>query len=218
MGGRGSSSGESLGGGGNENINIASETDIWSYRHNPANEPFVDSMNNVARDIQGEFPDLMSETVTRINASELRGADRVRTLGYYTPAEKSVSLNRNYTNVEKMNQTYDASVASGFHPSRGNKNGVEAVTAHELGHALTDHVGKKMGETDIDSAAKRIVDNAYANNRGRGGTKKWAGGISGYAQHSNAECVAEAVADWYCNGSKASRVSKAIMSEMFKYR
>lgn len=49
------------------------------------------------------------------------------------------------------------------------------------------------------------------------GTKAWAGKISGYAQDSWAECVAEAVSDYYCNGSKAHANSKAIMAELRKY-
>lgn len=31
---------------------------------------------------------------------------------------------------------------------------------------------------------------------------------------NNAKCIAEAVADFYCNGSKARKESKAIMSEL----
>ena len=38
--------------------------------------------------------------------------------------------------------------------------------------------------------------------------------ISGYAGHSNAECIAEAVSDVYCNGRKASAESRAIVKEL----
>lgn len=41
--------------------------------------------------------------------------------------------------------------------------------------------------------------------------------ISGYATHSNAEAVAEAIADVYCNGKKAKSESKAIVNVMNKY-
>ena len=219
MGGRGSGSGgPSLGGGGGENVNIIDQTDIWSYRHNPNNEPFFEEIIAGVRAIDDDFPGLMSETVNQVNAAQLGGNDRLTTLGFYSPMDKSVSLNQNFTNVDKMNQVYDASVKSGFHPPRGNKTGTEAVTLHEVGHALTDHIGKRWGARDFDDAAKRIVDNAYANSNGRGGTKAWAGKISGYAQKSNAECVAEAVADWYCNGNNARSQSKAIMAELRRYR
>lgn len=218
MGGRGSGSGgASLGGGSGVNVNIINQTDVWSYRHRPDNEPFVDAINTGVRAMQDDFPDVM-DTVNSVNAAKLGGADNLHTLGFYSPADKSVALNQNYTDIGKMNSVYDQAVSSGFHPSRGNKSGTEAVALHEMGHALTDHIGKKIGATDLDDAAKRIVDNAYKSSGGRGGTKKWAGGISGYAQKNNAECIAEAVADWYCNGNKASKQSKAIMSELRKHK
>ena len=48
FGGRGSGSSLTLGSG--QSINIKNETDVWSYRHNPDNEPFVDMINtSVAR-------------------------------------------------------------------------------------------------------------------------------------------------------------------------
>ena len=116
-----------------------------------------------------------------------------------------------------MNTVYDKSVESGYHPSRGNKTGVEAVTYHEMGHAITDHIAGKMGVKDLDAASKKVVNNAYKATKGKGGTKAWAKKISGYATDSFAECVAEAVADVYCNGNKAHKHSKAIFAELKKY-
>lgn len=213
--GAGGGDGESLSNSSGKSVNIQNETDVWSFRHNRNNEPFVDAINSSARDMQKDFPDLM-KTVNTINATEFGGADKRNTLGVY--GQGSVGINTNYTNVDKMNKVYDRAVETGFHPSRGNKSGTEAVTYHELGHALTDNVAQKIGAKDLDSASKKIVNDAYKASGGTGGTKKWAGGISGYAQDSFAECVAEAVADHYCNGSKASKQSKAIMKELKKYR
>ena len=216
--GRGSSKSEgSLGGGSGKPVDILDQTDVWSYRHNPNNEPFVDSINGSVRDIHDDFPGIMDD-VSVVNSATLGGADKVQTLGFYSRDSQSVSLNDNYTNVNKMNSIYDESVKAGYHPSRGDKNGVEAVTYHEMGHALTDHVAKKMGINNFDDAAKKIVDDAYKNSKGRSGTKAWAGKISGYAKENNAECIAEAVCDWYCNGSKANSRSKAIMAELKKYK
>lgn len=194
---------------------ISKEVDVWSYRHNKNNEPFVDAMNTAARRMSDDFPDLMN-TVEQVNAGTLKGAAARSVLGYYGGGR--VALNTNYTNVDKMNNVYDAAVKSGYHPSRGNKSGTEAVMYHEMGHALTDNVAKKMGVSNLDVASKRIVDNAYKANGGKGGTKAWAGKVSGYAKESYAECVAEAVSDWYCNGSKAKSQSKAIMTELKKYK
>lgn len=220
FGGRGASGGESLGNGGGEKpTNIKEETDIWTYRHRKENEPFVDDINGSVRQVNDDFPGLTSDTITEVNSAVLGGRDKERVLGFY--GDKRLALNENYTNVDKMNSVYDQAVSEGYHPGRGNKTGVEAVTYHELGHALTDHVSKKAGITGvntIDRTSEKIVNDAYKASKGRGGTKAWAGKISGYAKESYAECVAEAVADWYCNGSKATKQSKAIMTELRKYK
>lgn len=209
--------GESLGNGGGGSVNVQSEQDVWSARHNPKNADFVDDINSGVAAIENDFPGLMRNVET-VNAATLGGADKQNTLGFYSSANKSISINDNYTNVEKMNRVYDQAVKDGYHPSRGNKSGVEAVSIHETGHALTDYVAPRMGERTLEGASKKIVNDAYKASKGRGGTKAWAGKISRYAQESYAECVAEAVADHYCNGSKASSQSKAIMNELFKYR
>lgn len=216
MGGRGSS-GPSLSDGSDKNINIIGETDVWTYRHNPNNEPFVDAINSGARRIHEDFPGMM-EAVQNVSASELGGADKMGVLGYYSELDKTVAVNENYTDIDKMNRVYDRAVSEGYHPARGNLSGTEAVTLHEMGHALTAYAAKQMGALSLDAAAKQIVKAAYKASKGRGGTKAWAGKISGYAQDSYAECVAEAVADYYCNGANASAQSRAIMDELFKYR
>ena len=222
FGGRGAGSGGDSGGPGLPNTSkgmspgsISKETDVWSYRHNKNNEPFVDAMNTAAKNMSDDFPGLMDD-VTAVNAGTLKGAAARNVLGYYGGGR--VALNTNYTNVDKMNATYDASVKIGYHPSRGNKTGTEAVMYHEMGHALTDHIAKKVGASNLDTSSKKIVEDAYKASKGKGGTKKWAGTISGYAKESFAECVAEAVSDWYCNGNKASSASKAIMKELKKYK
>ena len=216
MGGRGSSSGgESLSTGSGKSMTILNPVDVWSYRHNPNNEAYVDAINSSVRDIADDFPNIMSSTVAKVDAAEFGGADRLNTLGCY--GNGTLTMNKNYTNVDKMNAVYDNAVKSGYHPSRGNKNGTEAVTYHEMGHAITDHIAVKLGEKNLDGASKRIVNDAYKASKGTGGTKAWAGKISGYAQENYAECVAEAVADFYCNGNKAKSQSKAIMRELKKY-
>ena len=213
MGGRGAG----LGTGSGVPIDVRSQMDVWSYRHNPNNEDFVDAINTGVLRIQDDFPDVMN-TVERVNSAELGGADSFSVLGFWDSSEKTLALNQNFTNINAMNRTYDAAVKSGYHPARGDRTGTEAVALHEMGHALTDHVAAKMGLNDLDAAAKRIVDAAYRASPGAGNGKKWAGTISGYAQENNAECIAEAVADYYCNGSKAAAASKAIMEQLRRYR
>lgn len=220
FGGNGSGGGgESLGNGGSGNVNIVDETDVWSYRHKESNQPFVNAINDGIIAVQNEFPGVM-DTVEEVNASRYGGADDLQTLGTYSRKSNgtgAVGINRRFTDVDKMNKVYDNSVSSGYHPGRGSKSGVEAVTIHEMGHAVTADIQRKMGAKNMDKAAEKIVKAAYKSSKGKGGTKAFAGKISGYAKDSWAECVAEAVADYVCNGSKASSSAKAIVTEMKKY-
>ena len=215
MGSRGQDRGKALAKGSGENVNIVDETDVWTYRHREDNEPFVDAINTAARTISDDFSGLM-DMVQVVAAAELGGKDKIQTLGYFSG--ETVAINQNYTNIDKMNRVYDEAIRQKYHPPRGNRTGTEAVTLHELGHALTAYVQKKMHSSSFDAAAQRIVRQAYKALDGKGGTYKWAGGISGYAQQNYAECIAEAVADYYCNGSAAAPESRAIMNVLRKYR
>lgn len=216
MGSRGSG-GPSLASGSGQPVNVLGETDVWTYRHRTDNEPFVDAINAGARRVHEDFPDLM-DVVENVSAAELGGADKSKVLGYFDETSRTVAVNQNYTDIGKMNQVYDRAVSEGYHPGRGSLTGTEAVTLHELGHALTAYAMQKIGAKNFDDAAKRIVKAAYKASGGKHGTLAWAGRISGYARENNAECIAEAVSDYYCNGQNASEQSKAIMRELMKYR
>ena len=138
-------------------------------------------------------------------------------LAYYGGA--GIAINSTFLNSKKMNEAYQKCVESGFHPSSGSKTGMEAVVSHELGHALTDMVGSKMGITGINrtnESATAIVNEARKQTKHRG-VVQMASKISGYATHSNAEAVAEAMSDVYCNGKKARAESRAIVGVMNKY-
>ena len=104
MGGRSGSSG--MGGPSGKNIKIGDGQDVWSYRHDPDNDPFVNAINEGARKIQADFNDLMSETIIAINASEFLGKDKLETLGAYDYGNGILHMNTNYVDVEKMNVTY----------------------------------------------------------------------------------------------------------------
>ena len=218
FGGRGAN-GPTLGKSRGKSLDIKSLTDVWSYRHNPKNEAFVDEINSGVQKLQDDYGDIMNVVIT-VSSAELGGSDKQNVLGFY--GGHGLAINQNYTDIEKMNKTYDTTVKQGFHPSRGNLSGTQAVTLHEMGHALTQLYAEKMGLADIDAGAKEIVLNAYNATRSRlrkkakAVPKHWAGRISGYASESYAEAVAEAVADYYCNGTKAKAESHAIIDEIKK--
>ena len=152
---------------------------------------------------------------TRI--AQLKGKDANGVLAYYDGS--GIAINSKYLNSKTMDDAYKKCVESGFHPSSGSKSGMEAVVAHEIGHQLTDMVGFKMGINGIgstNSIATSIVKEARKQTSHRG-VVQMAKKISGYATHSNAEAVAEAIADVYCNGRKARSESIAIVNVVNKY-
>ena len=80
FGGRGGDGSSLSGGGNNGPSQIFNEEDVWSYRHNQNNEPFVDSINGAARDVQRDFPGLMTD-VNNIQAGEFGGMESQTVLG-----------------------------------------------------------------------------------------------------------------------------------------
>ena len=209
--GRGSSGGENLGNskGGVNPANVSNIRDMVSEREGKRSE--VDSVLDVARDMHNEY----GEDVGRFMIADIGGSD-ANTLAF-TDGE-SITINSRYFNSKSMDSAYDACVSSGFHPSRGDKTAMQAVAAHEYGHMLTAKAAAKLTmtghaseATSMDAVSKYIIDTARATTRHKG-SMSMAKAISGYATHSNSECVAEAVADVYCNGSKASAESRAIVS------
>lgn len=87
---------------------------------------------------------------------------------------------------------------------------------------MTTLAQQKTGAKSFDDVAKRIMKdsqkilNKQAGKRKYQGTNKIANAISGYARENNAECIAEATADVYCNGRKAKSESKAVVQALKK--
>ena len=208
--GRGSSGGGGNlkdGGGGINPANIHNERDLISERERKQAE--VDDVLSVARDIHDEY----GVDVGQFNLAEIGGKDS-STMAYSDG--ENIGFNSKYFDSVNIQNAYDASVQSGFHPSRGNKSAMQAVAAHEYGHVLSEKAAVKLGFNGVngmDAASKVVVERAMAKTNYKG-SMKMAGKISGYAKKSNAECVAEAVADVYCNGKNASAESRAIVKEL----
>lgn len=188
--------------------NIVDERDMIVERGNNTKE--VDEVLTVSRDMLKDYP---NAPLDQLLIATLKGVDAAGTLGYYDGS--NIAINENYFN-SAMDDAYKECVKSGFHPSNGDKTGLQAVTAHEFGHAITDAVGRKIGKYDIQDAATAIVNEARKSTKHRG-VVQLENAISKYATTNNAEGVAEAVCDVYCNGSKAKKESQAIVNVIKKY-
>lgn len=116
-------------------------------------------------------------------------------------------MNERYVTNNNLTEAMRAGAQSGFHPSIGNKSGAAAVAAHEIGHRLGQKAAERAGVSEkeiVARAAKRMGTR----------TNRMAASISGYARTNYSETIAEASSDVFCNGSKASRASIAIMREV----
>lgn len=112
-----------------------------------------------------------------------------------------------YVKNANLTDAMKAGAASGFHPGIGNKTGAEAVASHEIGHRLGEVAAKKAGISQRDIVARAASKIGIK-------TENMAGFISKYARSNYGETIAEASADVYCNGTKASKASQAIVAEL----
>lgn len=208
---KGNRGGRRSGGGeGVKESDIKSTTDMLSAK-NPSNAEAVNDYLQVAKDLAEEYG--KDAQIDSFQIAELK-PKAGGVIAYYDGSH--IALNEKFVDAGKMNKAYDECTKAGFHPSRGNKSGSQAVASHEYGHALTDAVAKKIGVKSLDAAADRIVNEARAQT-GHRGVVKMAEKISKYATYSNAEAIAEAFSDVYCNGKKAKKESQAIVNVMNKY-
>lgn len=211
FGGRGASSGGdgfSGGGSGLNPANIVSVTSLMSERQKQPTE--VDETMQTFKDINAEYGYIIED----VQVATLKGADGASVMAYYDGS--NIAINKTYFDKAKMESAYENCIESGFHPSKGNKTALQAVTSHELGHALTDEVASKMKGIKGDPA-KAVLKEAKKQIGYKGNIGSMAGKISGYAKYNAHEAIAEAFADVYCNGKKAHKESQAIVNVMDKY-
>ena len=186
-------------------------TSLISQRERKQKE--VDETLTVLRDVEREYDVILED----VELATMKPRHKKGTMAYYDYGG-NLAINEHYFDADVMDAAYDGCVKSGFHPGRGKKTGIEAVTAHEMGHRLTDMAGQRAGlkrweafgktDNDIVRAAAKSLKMTHEELRKS---------ISGYAQYNNAECIAEAYADVYCNGRRASKASKAVMAELNRY-
>lgn len=198
--------GRRAGGTGLSPNDILSTRDMISERHKNS---LVDEVLTVSRDLRYEYG--LSAEVYSFQIAELK--PKASAIAYYDGS--NIAVNSKFMKADRLDTAYDECVKQGFHPSKGNKTAMQAVASHEFGHAINDAIGKKMG-MDIDSSATKIVNEARKQTKHRG-VVQMASKISGYATHSNAEAIAEAVSDVYCNGKKARSESRAIVNVVKSY-
>lgn len=198
-------------GGGTGGVNInADTTSLISERERKRDE--VDLTLTVLRDVEREHNVILED----VQLAKMKGRSGAGVLAYYD-AGGNLAVNEKYFDRGTMDAAYDRCVSSGFHPGRGNKTGLEAVVAHEMGHRLTDIAGMNagLGHWALDDVSNRIIKAAAKSLKMSHGNLRQS--VSGYAQYNNAECVAEAYADVYCNGSRASAASRAVVAELRKF-
>lgn len=202
MGGRGSSSG----GGGTTGgkVTILNTESMLSYpnKRDEINETMA-AIKAVHDQYGVDLSDIQVATLASKNAN---------VMAYYDSAG-NLAINKTYFDSNKMNAAYDRCVNNGFHPSRGNKSGLEATAAHEMGHRLTQAASRNDTWGQLDSTADSIVSSA-AKKGGFKSTKALGKAVSGYGAKNSAEAIAEAFSDVHCNGRNASRASRLIITEL----
>lgn len=170
----------------------------------------VDQVLGVLRDFYNAF----GLKVTEALISDVGGG----TMAYYD-INGNIAIAEKYFKPESMDAAYDRCTRQGFHPSRGQKTGLEATTAHEFGHLLTHEAVRRAGIEGkfeswigLDSVSRQICQKAADVVHMTGDQLK--ASISGYAKKNYAETIAEAVSDWYCNREGAKKESLAVFNAL----
>lgn len=200
-------------------IKTKNELDVWAERDKPNQTESALHIINATKFMQDEYG--VMENVNDVLVADMSQGS---VLAFYDPANNEVVFNRAFMDADKIKASYDNCVASKFHPPLGGKDPIEAVTVHELGHALADRINEarragKYTNNDVNSEVvinawrKLYPDKAHTYHE-LVDLPKSRKNISGYAMKNYHETVAEAVADVFCNGGRAKKFSKAIVEEL----
>lgn len=195
-------------------VMISKEQDVWSERHNKRQEASVDQILSATRDMNDEYGIMDNvETVTIANM------DKGDVIAFYSGDQNKMVVNRKFTNLNTIQKSYENCVQNGFHPPLGKRTPLEAVTAHELGHAIADKINearRRVNPRGIDANSQIVIDAFKSTHKNVTSKALFAArrGISKYATENYHETIAEAVADVYCNGNKAKKFSRDIVKEL----
>lgn len=211
MGGRGSSSGKAGSSVGKYGAGMEQGRDTTTtvLRSNPLTDEISKGGGYFANEIMNTrdaFEQEYGQSVKMLNLHVATFSDP-SVLGAY--GEDTLYMNKKYVKNAYLTEAMKAAAESGFHPSIGDKTGTEAVASHEIGHRLGEIAAKRAGISEKDIVARAAKKTGIK-------TENMAGHISGYARSNYSETIAEASADVFCNGEKASKASKAIMNEVKK--
>ena len=205
MGSRGSGSGRGVGPHGAGMTGGDTTTTVKSS-HNLTEEigkgggGFANEIMNTRDAFEAEYGDAVKNITLMAATFSNRNA-----LGAY--GGNTLYMNEKYIKNKALTSAMKNAEKSGYHPKLNGKTGAEAVAAHELGHRLGEVASQKAQISEKDIVARAAKKTGIK-------TENIAGHISGYARSNYGETIAEAYADVYCNGNKASRASKAIVKEV----
>lgn len=177
------------------------------YSSTPIGEAIANGAGLYANEIQNARDAMEREYGNIVSKAGLEIGDFGRGDALGMSDGYTVYMSDKYVKNNNMTKAMKDAEKSGFHPKMGKKTGAEVVTAHEMGHFLAQQAmnKSKLSERQIvERASKKI--GVKVNNM--------AGLISGYARYNYAETIAEASADVFANGRRASKASRAIMSEI----
>lgn len=136
--------------------------------------------------------------------------------GYYI-----LEINKNIFD-DKIKQRYALSESIKFHPTGTS---YKDIGTHEIGHIVNVEIIKKINNGNVKAmrfdydnniTANKIVEEAFNNLKVYDtiNKEKLVRDISTYSLDSNAETIAEAFADYYCNYENAKTLSKEIVKVM----
>ena len=205
MGSRGSGSGRGVGPHGAGMTGGDTTTTVKSS-HNLTEEigkgggGFANEIMNTRDAFEAEYGDAVKDITLKAATFSNRNA-----LGAY--GGNTLYMNEKYIKNKNLTSAMKDAEKSGYHPKLNGKTGAEAVAAHELGHRLGEVASQKAKISEKDIVARAAKKTGIK-------TENMAGHISGYARSNYGETIAEAYADVYCNGKKASRASRAIVNEV----